>query len=129
MSEECPVCGAARDVDDSFGIIEWECGRMAGNGPFVSCPSAEHEITHLRKACEMLRDELKKHEESTRLLALYAEYHGQAWRDADERKGLHARRGSTSAYAILQLVECGEMEKVHDDNSWGLCAVWVEVEG
>ncbi len=73
-----------------------------------------------------LRAQLAPHEKSTELLATLADMTGQRWTDDKERVGLHARQGSTRGDVILHLVECDEMELVHNNNSWGVCGVWRE---
>ena len=138
----CPVCGAANRSMGDKDYTYWACGRVVGpdGNEAVACSNAAFEVQHLRKACEIFREQLENahrnigafradlatHEESTRLLADYAEMMGIPWTSEDERKGLMGSIASTHADVIRHLVECGRMEMVKDDSSWGICAVWVE---
>jgi len=101
-------------------------GRYLTNGDMVQIAYSRLDTRRLLRTIATLRAELAKHDDTAKLLAAYAEQHGQSWRDADERKGLHARPSSTSGDVILKLVELGEMELIHNDNAWGICAVWTE---
>jgi len=119
----CPVCGArgfASEPGDS--AVSYKCGRRI----WKSSREVDRPCRNAESTIATLRAELAKHDDTAKLLADYAEQHGQSWRDADERKGLHARPSSTSGDVILKLVELGEMELIHNDNAWGICAVWTE---
>ena len=80
----CPVCGAANRSMGDKDYTYWACGRVVGpdGNEAVACSNAAFEVQHLRKACEIFREQLENahrnigafraqlalHEASTRLL-------------------------------------------------------------
>ena len=78
------------------------------------------------RAIASLREQLALHEKSTALLEEVAINDIDPLDNEKEMEGLTADKGSKHADVIRHLVECGRMEMVKDDSTWGCCAVWVE---
>ena len=69
---------------------------------------------------------LALHEKSTALLDVMIENYAAYFFSEDERPGRKSSATGMHADVIRHLVECGRMEMVKDDSTWGCCAVWVE---